>query len=822
MSEKLHTQTIKERVFTRWLNHIFAGESTIDDIETAFSDGYRLVLLYELLTGKTISSPHATNSLRKMECIEVVLKAFSAYGISATSYADDIYKGNTSQIINFLWCLILRFEINLAKSELSTRLALLRWISTKVHRDIRNFNSSWKDAQLLSILIEEIDPSLHPIGNGSSLFTSCFTLARENLNVPQLLSVDDVVPVIEETTLMLYLSYLHKASLVKATTSKHVSLPFVQYTRSRRIDRSEKAESETVELEKVSNDTSEEHTETGRRRKSNVFHIDMSKVDSYSSSNPASRSNTSSPKRQQYELSTSRSGLSETEVVEGTAKQCRSPRPAMADSSREKQHVINTKTPRTPIKVHGQYETQPIIRRYQSHKSIGLVPKKRESKVILVSTVVQPKTSRGSTTLTQKQIIQNRRKNRQFTTVEPPTEPVLKYQNVTRETMTRNLPYGQIMTRISNGIVRDSYVDSDSSSEELTTKKRFKIIDPNELLTFQKHKYETLYTQPIGLFKYTLCDCEVDDKHTFYFEAQRRAKKSSEAMWICGSCCYLGAGVQQNMNEALKWFNKAAKKGDERAQNMTGIMHALGYGCSRNLKYATEIFSKCKTLVEAHFNECYCLIELRQPIVFEKLKKLQDAKVGIALCHMYGLGVRINTLKAYEHFKEAHENGDALAEMNCGICLMMGIGCNQSMPEAIEYFKRASRLGCSAAHFQLGMLYHFGVGIEQSNLKAVECYERGVNSFDPKALCNMGICHEKGDLCLCDFVRSIRMFEICSNWSVLGKYHLAICHLNGLGCKKNVSKAVNLLREASKQGDPNAQFSYALCFFKWSWKIQKS
>lgn len=66
-------------------------------------------------------------------------------------------------------------------------------------------------------------------------------------------------------------------------------------------------------------------------------------------------------------------------------------------------------------------------------------------------------------------------------------------------------------------------------------------------------------------------------------DMQRRAEAGeAEAQYELGMCYYKGDGVEQNHEEAVKWFCESAEQGYAPAQFNIGVRYAIGYGVEQN------------------------------------------------------------------------------------------------------------------------------------------------------------------------------------------------------------------------------------------------
>ena len=76
-------------------------------------------------------------------------------------------------------------------------------------------------------------------------------------------------------------------------------------------------------------------------------------------------------------------------------------------------------------------------------------------------------------------------------------------------------------------------------------------------------------------------------------ELLRKAEQGdAEAQNSIGDCYYFGKGVQQDYNQAVDWYKKAAGQGDATAQNNLGICYANGQGVKQDYKQAVLWYKK--------------------------------------------------------------------------------------------------------------------------------------------------------------------------------------------------------------------------------------
>lgn len=125
---------------------------------------------------------------------------------------------------------------------------------------------------------------------------------------------------------------------------------------------------------------------------------------------------------------------------------------------------------------------------------------------------------------------------------------------------------------------------------------------------------------------------------------------------------YFGDDVQQDYNEAAKWFKVAADAGNIYAIAFMGSIYYSGKGVEQN--YYT----------------------------------------------------------AARYYKSAADKGDAFAQRNLGDCYFYGHGVEQNYNEAIRLYTLSSDQGNSFAQLSLADCYYEGKGVERDIPKAIKLY----------------------------------------------------------------------------------------------------
>src|SRR3989344_2448186 len=148
-----------------------------------------------------------------------------------------------------------------------------------------------------------------------------------------------------------------------------------------------------------------------------------------------------------------------------------------------------------------------------------------------------------------------------------------------------------------------------------------------------------------------------------------------------GSAYLLGkGGVRQDLEEAVKWFEKAAAKGNPTALYNLGVSYCAGTGVPRDLQKAAEYFQLAadKGDVGAQFN--------------------------LGIMYKHGEGVATDTAKAYRLFEQAAAQGEANAQYEVGVAYERGRDLPPDRDKTVELLRAAAEQGHALAQGMLGIL----------------------------------------------------------------------------------------------------------------------
>ena len=155
-----------------------------------------------------------------------------------------------------------------------------------------------------------------------------------------------------------------------------------------------------------------------------------------------------------------------------------------------------------------------------------------------------------------------------------------------------------------------------------------------------------------------------------------------------------GKGIDQDFQQAFKWFQKAAKQGLAEAQWICGMNYRSGRGVAKDDHEAFKWISKAA-------KQGYPLGQFWLGIMLDS-----------------GRGVERDSRQSLKWFKRAAESGDEAALLLLG-CSYEDAGCFR---KAIRWTRRAAELGDSIGQYNLGLMYLKGHGVAKDYIEAYKWF----------------------------------------------------------------------------------------------------
>lgn len=250
------------------------------------------------------------------------------------------------------------------------------------------------------------------------------------------------------------------------------------------------------------------------------------------------------------------------------------------------------------------------------------------------------------------------------------------------------------------------------------------------------------------------------------------------AEFIMGVMCEHGIGFQNDKNQALNYYLKAAEKNHSDAIVNAGILY---FDCE-----GPEIFTYDDEKGIFHFKE----------------NKLENKKKG-------------DLKKAFNNFDVAATLENSRGYYRLGNCYEFGIGCIKEEKKAVKNYKKAVKMGeFGAIHF-LADCYLNGHGCPKDVKKALELYAR-LAEKKPEIFLFLGLTHTKAKNKTNEgFDPELGLYYL-TRASEANVRHasrkLANCYRNGVGCPENKKKAFEIYKKEAETGDNYSQTALGFCY----------
>ncbi len=255
------------------------------------------------------------------------------------------------------------------------------------------------------------------------------------------------------------------------------------------------------------------------------------------------------------------------------------------------------------------------------------------------------------------------------------------------------------------------------------------------------------------------------------------AEPSAEEMNRRGFAAY----EKKNYAEAVRWYRKAAEKGNAYAMGNLARRYYAGTGVRQDYYEAFKWFMKS---AEAGITESI---------------------VSVGWMYSQGQGVTKDNQQAVYWSRKGADKKHPYALANLGLHYRDGTGVKRDYREALRLFRESAKLKHPRAMFLVGGMYENGRGVRKSVKTAVSWYEKAVKAGHKGAMIDLGNILVGNRGVKADYSRAARLYKDAAGsdypvaWANLGYLYAA-----GLGVSKSPDYAASLISRAIKAGDEHA------------------
>lgn len=247
---------------------------------------------------------------------------------------------------------------------------------------------------------------------------------------------------------------------------------------------------------------------------------------------------------------------------------------------------------------------------------------------------------------------------------------------------------------------------------------------------------------------------------------------------------YLGHGVKKDVQEATKWWLKAAEQGDVESQFRVGWLYMEAN--RSDSAEAVKWYTKAAEAGHAAAQNC----------------------VGVAFCIGDRNSVKKDPAKAFYWFGKAAAQGNPEAQCNLASCYSEGIGVDADPRKAVYWYRKAAEQGEYRAQHYLGNCYHFGRGVKKDLKKAAFWYRKAAEKGEHGAQSSLGAYYRFGWGGLKkDPAKAVEWWRKAGDWTgeVDAQFNLGVCYYFGDGVNKDIVQAVKWWGKAAERGYQKAR-----------------
>lgn len=334
---------------------------------------------------------------------------------------------------------------------------------------------------------------------------------------------------------------------------------------------------------------------------------------------------------------------------------------------------------------------------------------------------------------------------------------------------------------------------------------------------------------------------------------------NSNAQFAMGIRYDEGYGVENDIELAMMWYEKAANQGHALAQERFAEGFEIGEGVEQDLKKSIYWYEKSAEqgffLAQYNLGKAYYIGGMIQQDYIEAVKWLQKAAVQefaqaqllLGTMWIEGKGVEQDFETGVTWLQKAADQNYAPAQSALGLLLFDGTLIQQDKNKGIQLVKKAAdqgyedaihmlpnlmndnvgyeacseliqrgaQMGAAESQFNLGCMYLIGDGVPKDENKAFEWTKKAAVQNHANAQYNLASFYLQGTGTEINYFEAIKWYEKAAAQGIaLAQYNLAHFYYNGQLVSQDVIKAVSLFRKAAETGLKEAQYMLGIAYYR--------
>lgn len=187
-----------------------------------------------------------------------------------------------------------------------------------------------------------------------------------------------------------------------------------------------------------------------------------------------------------------------------------------------------------------------------------------------------------------------------------------------------------------------------------------------------------------------------------------------------GMFYYIGEGVRQNDEKAIKWLKESVKNGQGRPAYILSSAYFYGFGCEISAKLSgiwaikganlgdVASMQRVANLYWKGYPEDGIPCDISKAIHwYKRAAKKGDpySQFQLGFCHNRGKGVPVNLSEGFNWFLLSAKSGDSDAMMALARCYLNGSGCKKDINEAKKWIDKVDALSHPGTKLLLSQYY---------------------------------------------------------------------------------------------------------------------
>ncbi|MEI3363994.1 MAG: SEL1-like repeat protein [Oscillospiraceae bacterium] len=194
--------------------------------------------------------------------------------------------------------------------------------------------------------------------------------------------------------------------------------------------------------------------------------------------------------------------------------------------------------------------------------------------------------------------------------------------------------------------------------------------------------------------------------------------------------------------------------------------------------------------------------------------RTRSAAAVWATCYEVGEGVEQSWEEAVQWYRKAAEMGLAQAQCDLAWCYEHGKGVEARNGRGVLLVSKALPSRTTPVGFSVWpTLTSYGRGVAQDWKEAVYWYQKAVDAGSAYAMCDLGVCYERGEGVQQDYAKAAELYrQAAEAGNPPGQCNLGYLYEIGQGVEQNWEEAVRWYGAAARQGLARAQCNLAWCY----------